>query len=152
MRRAIGLALLTAALTLSACTPNKGSEKGWEEKKLFGTWVTSGVESKGKVDTSLDYVVTFTFARDGKVTIKSKSGEGEGEGAFTVDTTRNPMELNMNLKMSNNEAKEEWKAIYQIDGDTLKLVTSMGTGLGNIRATAFNSQDRPILILKRQKP
>jgi uncharacterized protein (TIGR03067 family) len=175
MRHAIGLAFL-AALVLPACTSNKGatdretSGSSGENEALFGTWTPTLLEyyrekawdeytdDIGKMPLEsipkMKYIRVeskdglLTLTRDGKITIKEKGetvegtfklvAAGDGKAFKGIDVSITPP----------GQEKQESLAIYQIEGDTLKIA---GAQKGE-RPTTFDPTQATVSTFKRQKP
>jgi len=113
-----------------------------EEKKKFdpasiqGKWIfTGGTKLGTKVEeASLKAEVTIT-----KDTIMIKSPDETHVMAFKLDTTKSPIEINLEGKKGPAEGATA-EGIIEIDGDTLKLAYSTSfAGFDGKRPTKFES-------------
>jgi uncharacterized protein (TIGR03067 family) len=141
MRHAIGLTFLALAL------PAWADDKGKVDEKLVGTWAVTAIESKGKTEPPPEGM-SATFSKDGKFRITRENARDE-IGTFKVDTKKTPKEIDL---FGLEEDSEVVKAVYQIDGETIKLAMQPpGTGKRD-RPTSFDSEKAITFIMKRQKP
>jgi uncharacterized protein (TIGR03067 family) len=145
-RHALGLALLTASLMTPAWADDKPVA---EDETLYGTWVLTSLEDMGKAVPNFEGGGTFVFSKGGKVTMKEK-GRPDQEGAFKVAATKSPREIDLIGPKEEGQVQETMKGIYQIEGDTLKLVFSSRKPEGE-RPTSFEKA-KLVLTFKRQKP
>jgi uncharacterized protein (TIGR03067 family) len=136
------------ALTLGACLLVAGNDAGKKEDDdtekrdlalLEGTWAIAGKEFMGKKATK-EEVEKLTAAcevvvKDGKWTLWSddnETGKKEivNEGTLKLDPKATPKELDLAYTKGQDKGTTD-KAIYDIDGDTLKV------------CYAFMSAERP---------
>jgi uncharacterized protein (TIGR03067 family) len=113
-----------------------------EMKKFEGTWLVHSATRDGKpaADWKDGQVV---FAGD-RVTMKGPAGKREF--IYKVDPSKKPKTIDFtSAKKDTSEAPE--LAIYELDGDTLKLCT----GPVDERPTEFNDKKRLLAVLKRKK-
>lgn len=115
-------------------------------EKLLGAWNMVSVEIDGKTIPAPEGGGTFIFSKDKKVVMKEK-GKADKNGTFKADASKSPKELDL---ISSDKDKAVLRAIYQIDGDTLKLAF-FGEDAKGKRPTAFDAKKAAIMILKRQK-
>jgi uncharacterized protein (TIGR03067 family) len=120
-----------------------------DAEKLVGTWVITGLEVGDKKIPTPEGESSYTFSKDGKFVLKSK-GETDKEGTFKLDAGKKPPEIDL-IPPKDADQKETMQAIYQLDGDTLKLAYSIKGPEGK-RPTAFDPKEAAIMTLKRKKP
>jgi uncharacterized protein (TIGR03067 family) len=88
-------------------------------EKLAGKWVVVSAEQNGE---PLDRIKNGTLeiaAKDGAFTVKTASGS-ELKGTITLDPAKKPKQAD--LYHTEGVLKDKtWKAIYDLDADTLKL-------------------------------
>ena len=77
-------------------------------------------------------------------------GKPDLEGIFQVAPMKNPREIDITTPMQEGKKPETIKAIYQVDGDTFKMASSLKGPEGE-RPTAFDSKTSGIMILRRLK-
>jgi uncharacterized protein (TIGR03067 family) len=145
--RILLLAPLCLAIVLTAETARSGDKK--EQEKLQGTWSMvkwSGGKPRPKKDKDLE----LTFKGD-KVTIKSGAEPEAGEGTYSVDPTKKPKELNMHSELTSGKKVTNY-AIYELNGDTLKICTFDGDKKFQSRPKQIVASEETILVvLKRDK-
>jgi uncharacterized protein (TIGR03067 family) len=128
------------SLTLAAPIP----ETKDDQKALQGTWVVVTAEMDGK-EFKPALKATMTF-KDDKVTVLTAEGR-KTEGTFKLDTAAKPRTLDL---IPNDKDRPPGLAVYQLDGDKLKLC--MVEKPGGKRPTEFKSGPDVILLeLKREK-
>jgi uncharacterized protein (TIGR03067 family) len=117
--------------------------------QLQGTWVVVGVQVEGKKTKLFNAdEETLSFER-GKLT--HKVGFTTHTSSYRTDANKPRKELDMTApKFDDPKVMKTTKAIYRIDGDTLKIAYSL-TYLGRDRLTAFEGPDVYLVILKRKK-
>jgi uncharacterized protein (TIGR03067 family) len=159
---AAGLALAMGSL-VAGCnesptsTGSRGKEEA-DEKKLLGTWVGTSIESGGETTPirpdDADEAF-FSFSKGGKVTMKrprfAGQSESQEEGTFKINATKTPKEIDLIVPEEGGKQKIV-AAIYQLDGDTLKMAYSTLRGMeGDRRPTSFDSKQAFVAIttLKR---
>jgi uncharacterized protein (TIGR03067 family) len=129
-----------------------GGAVGQQEKtddKLKGTWLV--VEVKGEFAEKLKGG-TFTFG-DGTGAMSGPRKDDRGDKfTYKVEPTKKPKELD--LIVGDGDKKGIVKAIYAIDGDTMKLCFAPDPGSDRKRPTEFkdDGKDSVLIGLKRQKP
>jgi uncharacterized protein (TIGR03067 family) len=143
MRHAIGLTFL-ATLAMPAWADDKPGGDG----KLVGTWVLKSLVVDGKEIPNPDDTAAFNFSKDGKATVK-ENGKTSPEGTYKVTTTKTPWQIDVTIMGQPNQKPKTLKAIYQVDGDTLKF--ALADDPEGERPASFDKAKR-ILTFKRQKP
>jgi uncharacterized protein (TIGR03067 family) len=119
-----------------------------DAEKLHGTWNLTAIEVKGMKKDAPEGSATFIFMKDGKLQMKGKGKDQEG--TYTADASKKPMQIDLTGPQKDGKDKETMKAIYQIDGDTLKLAYSLEGPKGD-RPTAFDGEKAFIMVFKRGK-
>jgi uncharacterized protein (TIGR03067 family) len=140
---------LLAALALAAPLP-VGGARATDEKKLQGTWKIVSVEERGAVRAPADHTVTV---KGNAFTLRWKADNGEvvqGNATFRLNEKANPKALDLTYVLFDPQRPVTARAIYQLDGDTLKVC--YGGGAAGERPTAFNAKRGQVLmVLQRQK-
>jgi uncharacterized protein (TIGR03067 family) len=133
---AVGVAALTTAAALS-------DTAGDEVKRLAGAWV---IRSATRDGATLNHLKggQVVFAGD-KLTIKPAVGDDETV-TYKIDPSRKPKAIDLDPKSERLKA-DLGKAIYELDGDTLKLCI----GPPDKRPTGFADKDAALLVLTRKK-
>ena len=119
-----------------------------ESKALEGTWrfvKPSGAE--GQKDKLAQVLIIFEGQSIAFVGEETKRAV---RGTYTVDASKNPKTMDMTLE--NGGAKATTLAIYDLDGDTLRLCHYLGPIASKERPKRFLADTRTALgILKREK-
>ncbi len=137
------LCLLICLVGGREARPDEAQDRG----RLEGTWsfVSTSRDGEAKKDRDLGGVVfqgdTITFpAADPKKTVR---------GTFTVDSSKSPK--TMDITLDRGGKKTVMLAIYELDGDTLKLCHFLGQIAAKERPTELAADKRTVLgILKRE--
>jgi uncharacterized protein (TIGR03067 family) len=149
-RNLLGMAALLCltALQVLAADDKKADDKS-DKDKLQGTWVLTSIEFKDMiVDAPKDKESTFTF-KDDKITMK-EGKTPKTEGTYKLDEKKNPKEIDVTApKEDNPKEMETVKAVYTLDGDTLKLCMP-NNGPAGPRPKSLD-KDMGIMVLKRKK-
>jgi uncharacterized protein (TIGR03067 family) len=139
---AVGCLLAFAAIVHS-------DEAADDAKMLNGTWVVSSADLSGKAMPD-DFVKSLKLTIDGeKYTVKV--GDEVEKGTAKIDPTKKPKTMDISPTEGPNKGKKIL-AIYQIDGDALKVCYRLGEG---DRPEEFKSTAENKLFLvnyKREKP
>jgi uncharacterized protein (TIGR03067 family) len=111
------IALVAVALLGAADKASDADQKAFDQKALQGTWSLVSIdlgawkELLGKNGEDIFKDVTVTFKGD-KVTASIKGEVGE-PSTFRLDVSKKPREI--------SDTKDGDTAIYEIDGDTLRI-------------------------------
>jgi len=118
-----------------------------EVKKLDGSWEVISVTAGGK-DLPKDKAPNLTI-KEGKMT-----GFGP-EIKLATDATKKPKWLNMTFTRDGLE--QTVNAIYELDGDELKIAMPLapakgsGAAFENKRPENWDTTDKPIMLIKAKK-
>jgi uncharacterized protein (TIGR03067 family) len=142
MRRAAVAVAVLAAVGVVAAAP--GGAKG-DRARLQGTWEVLSVTAGGKdVTPKTGRRMLLTFQAD---RISSRLGDGQEEAStYTLDETKKPA----HLTVAKTARQGEMKAVYQLDGDTLRIAFSP-KGPDGERPDAVAAKDAVLLTLKRAR-
>jgi uncharacterized protein (TIGR03067 family) len=156
-----------AAGVMAACVGvvcAQGDADNADKAKLQGTWLLVSGEAKGKAapEELLKKQVALRFDGDKVLPLEGgKSKEKDEEARFTLDTSKTPREIDLIPLKGEDKEKRVVRGIYQIEGDTLKLLFGPGgarkgpdgkvTIIESKRPTAFDSQQGFLFIMKKQK-
>ena len=113
-----------------------------DQEKIHGTWALVSGERNGKpLSDEVVRNIKLIFAGD-KLTTKHK--DRKTEAALKLDANKTPKEIDLDMDGSVG------KGIYQLDGDSLKIVHGE---VGDARPKDFPKADSglTILVLKREK-
>ena len=114
-----------------------------DEQKLEGRWVVVELYEVGKNVTDQRETMAFIF-KGNAITIVD--GKDEFKGTFKLDPPKKPKTIDIICK---ENAKMTLLAIYELDGDTLKLCWGEEDGR---RPTEFSTDEGDgLAILKRKK-
>ena len=129
---------------LSACAVVRYGDTH-EQAGLEGTWTFVQSAPDGDKKTkgpSVRMVLkgnTIAFETDGKKRV---------EGTYTVDPSKSPKTMDITME----KAKGAILAIYELDGDRLKLCHHLGARASKERPKTFTADKQTVLgILKRDK-
>lgn len=145
MRRHALLALAAGCLIAVTATADDK-----DLAKLDGTWAIQSVEVGGTKfpDEALKNFPGPLTIKGGKWTLKA--GEQQQTGTFTADAGKKPAQMDVKPTDGPNAGKT-LPAIYQLDGDTLKVCYAPPE---KERPTAFDTKDKPgyaLIVYKREK-
>ena len=116
-------------------------------KKLEGEWKVEEYEIMGKkIAAPKERAGSIVFAKDMKVTMKDPNKKDE-PGTYKIDAGKTPKQLDL---IEGEGKKQTVEAIYEIDGDKLKLGFDTKGPKGK-RPTGFDAKETVIMHLKRQK-
>ena len=133
-----GITLLTVGLVLFVSQARADDKE--DKEKLQGEWSLASVELNGKSQKIPGAMYKF----EGNKVYASRTGVEEAEGSFDIDSSKKPKTLDMTGK------GQLLKAIYELDGDTLKICMPGGSDLP--RPTEFKSAEKVmVMTLKRVK-
>jgi uncharacterized protein (TIGR03067 family) len=122
MMRLCGVLLAAGGLLALAPDDKKDAAAKEELKKFAGTWTVVSAETDGKKAPE-DAVKGIKVVVEGdKVTIYDRDRVA-GVSTLTVDPTKKPKTLDATATMGPNKGKTAL-AIYEFDGDTLKICLS----------------------------
>jgi uncharacterized protein (TIGR03067 family) len=143
--------LCKVAVVLAVLLPADDQEQALkkEYQRLHGTWTVTDAEQNGQ---ALDRIKggTLTIA-DQSFVIKTKSG-AELKGDLRIDPSKKPRTMDF-VHLEGMLRDKTWEAIYELDGDDLKICY----------AEADSNKDRPkefktqqdagllLVVLKRDK-
>lgn len=150
MRNSLFLVAL-CCFTARADEPKVDAVKA-EQKKLEGTWLLTGVEIKGTTTPAPDDGTLFVFGADGSLVAKEK-GRPDKKGTYRVDPAKTPREIDfVGAAEKGKEAGAKLMlAIYERDGNTLRLGVPVGGDPAKTRLGGFEAADACIWHLKRLK-
>ena len=121
MRRFVCLlaGLLLVLPSLGSDAPKEYDGATVQKEELEGTWRLTGFEWDGKTKPGTQAVMTL---RGGTYTITFSDGK-TWRGNYQIDTTHQPAHLDW-LGSSDGGPGKTNKCLYQIHGDTLRIVNS----------------------------
>jgi uncharacterized protein (TIGR03067 family) len=136
---------------LAALLPGDNQEQALkkEYQQLQGTWVVTDAERNGQ---PLDRIKdgTLTVQEQGFV-VKTKSGT-ELKGDLRIDPSKKPKAMDF-VHLEGMLKDKTWEAIYEIDGDVLKICYAEADS-GKERPKEFKTQQDSgllLVVLKRNK-
>ncbi len=140
-RKALMLAVTVLTAAAAALAGGAGSS---DRAKLQGKWELTGVRIAGSDIPAGSVRLVLTFQGD-KV-IAWKDDKKEEETTYTLDETKKPR----HLTVARTAKEKEMRAVYQVDGDTLKIAVS-AKGTDGDRPGALDGPDAVLLLFKRVK-
>jgi RNA polymerase sigma factor (sigma-70 family) len=140
-----GTAALVPAVLAAADEPARAKAA---LRKLQGTWVVvAATESGTKQDGDEEHVMRF----DGETFVMLEHGEVHNRGPFTLDASKDPIEMNITFDEGKMQGKTG-RAIIAWEGEQLKFCGAIEPAE---RPTDFRSEPgdhRLLVVLKRQAP
>jgi uncharacterized protein (TIGR03067 family) len=133
--------LMTVVLVAAAPAEDKK-----DEDVIQGTWTVVLKEMGGKKTPGADLKALKVTIKDGKLTVDD--GKKKGTVAYKLDPSKKPKAIDL----TRDDEKMATPAIYELDGDTLKLCWSEKDP--DHRPTEFASGDgsgQTVMVLKREK-
>jgi uncharacterized protein (TIGR03067 family) len=121
---------------------------GADEEKIQGSWRLVEAFHDGKPLPAREREGVWMEFRNGVLTVHSK-GKAPIKGTYTMKPDRTPRHLDLVLP-GDDGPKDVIRAIYQLDGDKLKVCQAFGSD--DKRPTEFASSKQALLMtLKKQK-
>ncbi len=115
MKRTTALAAwITLAATLSPAAPKLKDNRSDDPSRILGQWAQESLSSHGNQPAG-GANATFRFSKDGTCGIAN--GGQENGAQYSLEPTAKPKRL----KWLNGPELTEWKCLYELDGDTLKV-------------------------------
>ena len=116
-------------------------------KAMEGTWKPVSVEAGGKAVESEDLqYLELTISGD-RYSVKTK--EGTDVGTLKLDETQNPRTMDA-TKTEGFDAGKVVKAIYSIEGDTLKVCCILDDGQRPTEMTTKEGSGAVLIVYRRQ--
>jgi uncharacterized protein (TIGR03067 family) len=114
---ALGLVLALATAGLASTVADDASKK--DQEQMQGEWTLTKQTRDGK-DMPEENLKATRTVKDNTFTIKGESDRGPftTQGEFKLDASKSPKEIDFTFKT--DEGEQTIKAIYELDGDTLK--------------------------------
>jgi uncharacterized protein (TIGR03067 family) len=138
--------LLTVILLVAAPAPPEKEKK--DEEKIQGNWTVVSREFLGKKAPESDLKALKVTIKDGTLTMDD--GTKKETIPYKLDASKNPKSID--LANTGIESKETTLAIYELDGDSLKICWSEKDP--EHRATKFASDEdsgQTMIVFKREK-
>jgi uncharacterized protein (TIGR03067 family) len=120
-----------------------------DKELLAGTWKVVKKVKNGEAEDTKDNPMTIKFAGD--VASATVGDESKGEGTFTIDESKNPKWITF-AGTSGPSAGREIAAIYELDGDTLKLAYGTGDNCKTRPKDFSGKEGEAMEVLERQMP
>lgn len=136
------------AILFGSINPARGEDAKRDADKLQGTWEAAEGVSNGKAIPK-DLVKGFKVVFSGeKMSIFPVDGDGKQakEHTFKLDPGKKPKAMDATRLDGASKGKMA-KAIYELDGDTLKLCLPSRLDLDHERPTEFAAPEKSRLVL-----
>jgi uncharacterized protein (TIGR03067 family) len=151
------LAAATVVAFIGAAFAQNGEGKD-DKAKLKGTWklVKGSAGGKDFDQKVIDQGVTLKF--EGDKVIASGGGKEE-QMSFKVDATKKPKHIDF-IPLKEGETKKTTRGIYEIEGDTLKILLPVMFKKGDDgklvpiegkRPESFEAKEGILYVLKKEK-
>ena len=141
-RRVVLRGVLLMAAGLVSISAAIGADDASDLEKLAGTW--NFVKPAGKPPDGKLAAGGVVFKGD---TIAFVSTSGKAEGKFKIDSTQDPKTMDIDMGGSSLTL-----AIYQLEGDTLKLCHYLGPKAAKERPKAIAADKQTVVgVLKRKE-
>jgi uncharacterized protein (TIGR03067 family) len=142
----LALALFLPALLVAAPVP-KDKEKPKDEDAIVGTWKIDQFDADGGNAPSQPTEIKFVFAEKGQFSmIRPGPDRGDRGGTFKIDPTAKVKTMDISLD------GQDMKAIYELDGDTLKMCIPDKPNSPRPEAFVANAKERvAVVTFKREK-
>lgn len=120
-----------------------------DKQALEGTWkVVKKLKNGESVDLKAP-AATLKFSGD--VVSLSEGGEQQSAGTFAIDPSKSPKRITL-TGTSGQNAGRTFEAIYELDGDSLKLAYGIGDNAAAPPKDFAGGQGQVVEVLERQKP
>jgi uncharacterized protein (TIGR03067 family) len=148
--------LLVAGLVLAAQSPAGDAAKD-DLKMLQGTWKVEAVSVGGKDVPPAKAGMEGLVIKGEQVTIRF-GGKDVKSMKFKIDPTKKPKALD--LRITRGEESVDWKCIYAVKGDELKICMPLARKKGdntagakdtNERPDTFDTKDRPLMLITAKR-
>jgi uncharacterized protein (TIGR03067 family) len=136
--------LLTALYLVAALAAAKENK---DKDKLQGLWVVESREVNGKTTPAADLKALKVTINDGTITIDD--GEKKQNIPYKIDPSRKPKSID--LANTGIDGKETTPAIYELNGDSLKLCWSEKTEERPTEFTGKSGSGQTLMVFKRVK-
>lgn len=140
----LALVLLAPAVLVAAPVP-KDKEKPKDDDAIVGTWAIDQFDFGGEKPPVEAKDIQFVFAEKGKFSMVNGPKE-RGEGTFKLDPTAKVKAMDIALD------GQTMLAIYELDGDTLKIAIPDKPNSPRPEAFVANAKERlAVVTFKRVK-
>jgi len=121
-----------------------------ELKKLEGTWKYVSMEMRGKARLEKEFMGS-TIVIKGDSMVVERDGKSTGEEAkMTIDPTKKPKTMDVVVAGKPDDAVLFSPAIYELDGDTLRICAGSEEPPEEFKTTA-ETGNLQVIVLKREK-
>jgi len=114
-----GLAVGWYALSANAGEQNAAAKA--DQDKLQGTWQVLSAQFLGKEAEGEE----GDMIRKGKCVVKGNHMQFRHGGPFTLDPSKKPKELDLDMQEGPDNERGTWRGIYELKGDELTLVFAL---------------------------
>jgi uncharacterized protein (TIGR03067 family) len=138
--------LLTAVLIVAV--PASAEDKPKDEEAIQGTWTVVSKEMGGKKTPDADLKALKVTIKDGTLTVDD--GKKKDKLAYKLDPSKTPKAID--LTGDKGDGKMTTPAIYELDGDTLKICWSEKVPEDRpTELTGKADSGQTMMVLKREK-
>lgn len=125
MKQLFGM-LMVLASTVLACGADAGKDNAAREelKKFAGTWALVSLEVDGKTAPADDIKDTRVVIKGNKATFSHRD-KVVAETIFSLDPMKKPKTMDATSTLGPNKGQKTL-AIYELDGDNLKVCSTQG--------------------------
>jgi uncharacterized protein (TIGR03067 family) len=141
------LQLLIGVFVVAVPAPAAADDKAKDEEAIQGTWTVVSREFIGKKTPEAELKALKVTIKDGTITMDD--GKKKEKIPYKLDPSKKPKAID--LANTGIEGKETTLAIYELEGDTLKICWSEKDP--EHRATKFASDEgsgQTMIVLKRE--
>jgi len=125
----------------------RGENGRSDEQLMQGSWKVVKRVKNGQTEDAAEHPTTLKFS--GKNITEIRDGKPGKEGAFTLDATKTPKRITLK-GTKGDDAEKVFEAIYEIDGNTMKLAYSVGEH-ANTPPKDFSGAECGLLVLERER-
>jgi uncharacterized protein (TIGR03067 family) len=154
------LALLIAAAALAAAADDPADAVKAEKAKLIGTWTVEALEADGQ-EVPPEFVKDVRLVFTAESMTRKRGDKAESGSGYKLDPSKSPKWIDLTGKTDGKDVAI--LAVYELDGDTLKLCFPAEYKKGG-KPIAERLLKRPakldggkdtkqvLMVLKREKP
>ena len=140
---------VTAGMSRALAAADDDPKVKAELKKFQGTWVVTYAEKAGEEQEVGDHQLKF----DGETFSHADLGKDvEDKGTFKLDPSKNPKEIDIRLRKTDDRDEKTVLGIYTWDGENLKLCLGEPGGGNAPKDFTTMPEGRNLIVVKRKGP